>query len=315
MPTKTITRKKNPKAYKRITDYRKRRAANLAAYRRKKMKFQSSRRPFVEIKKRSHIELWETFGGSTTFPEVDKIVNPMVLKSMTNTDSTNTPVRAHIFPIWSYMNPVQGITEKDMLGTTLTAKYLTAKVNFHFPDELQTNNPNYYMVHGWVKVPPNLTIYTTPSRTSFTREQLLQHLTNYISRDFDQDKKEEFLYFKEATRKDIHILSYRRVKPNQNRLQVPPDTEISSSSMVQVIGKLAQVNMTFKWPCNNRKIKYEKGTDSTMTGSAPFFYDNKGWMPFLVYYCPSAGQGNGPGDGIAKSPSIAYNDQFWFSDS
>ena len=305
-----VARKPLPK-----NNYRKKRAANLKAYRRKKMRFQAMRRPFVEIKKRSHLDLWETFGGSTTFPTVDTITNPMALQNMTNSDTDKTPKRSHIFPIWSYMNPVQGITEKDMLGTTLTAKYLTAKVNFQFPSDLQTNNPKYYMVHGWVKVPTNLTIYTTPSRTDFTRTQLLQHLTNHISRDFDQNKKEEFLYFKEAERKDIQILSYRRVKPDQNSLQVPIDTDFTTSSQVQVIGKLPQVNMTFKWPCANRKIKYEKGTDSTMTGSAPFYYDNKGWLPFLLYYCPSAGMGIGPGNGEAKSPSIAYNDQFWFSDS
>jgi hypothetical protein len=312
MPTKTITRKNNPKLYKRVTNYRKRRAANLATYRRKKMKFQAKRRPFVEIKSRDHKELWETFGGSTTFPTVDVITDPTVQQSMI--DENGNPLRANIFPIWSYMNPVQGVTEKDMLGTTLTAKYLTAKVNFRFPAMLQTNNPKYYMVHGWVKVPPNLTQFTTPTRSGYTRTKLVQHIVDHVNRDFDEGGNQEFLQFKEATNKDYIILGYRNVKPNQNHLQA--QTLISAGTSEQVLGKLPEVNLTFKWPMNNRKIKYVRGTDSTMTGSAPFYYDNKGWLPFLLYYCPTAGDMEiGPGTGQTKNPTIRYNNKFWFTDS
>ena len=277
-----------------------------------KRKMAAARRPFVEIKSRDHHQLWEQFGGSTTFPNVDTITNPKILVNMTNTDST--PKRSHIFPIWSYMNPTQGFTENDMLGLSLVGKYLTAKVNFQWPSEPQTNNPKYYMVHGWITIPPNNSVYSTPSISSYTRSQLLQHITNHLSRDFDQDTKEEFLQFKEAQRKDFKILGYRRVKPNQNTLQVQPTVNPDTTNQI-ALGRLGQLNLTFKWPLNNRKILYDRGQDQTMSGSAPFLYDNKGWVPFLLYYCPSAGEGIGPGNGTTKSPSIAYNDKFWYSDS
>ena len=312
MPTKTITRKKNPRAYKRVTDYRKRRAANLAAYRRKKMRFQAKRRPFVEIKSRSHYDLWKTFGGSTTFPNVDTITDPQVGEYMI--DSQDQPLRSKMFPVWSYMNPVQGVTEQDMLGTTLTAKFLTAKVNFRFPQIIQTVNPKYYIIHGWVKVPMNLTEFTTPTRSGLTRSQLLQHIIQHVDRDFNQDGDDEFLQFKQATNKDYIVLGKRLVRPNQNRLQV--QTQIVSGTQTDVLGRLPEQHITLKWPMNNRKIKYVKGADSTMTGSAPFFYDNKGWLPFIYYYCPNVGQiALSPGTGDQKSPHISYNDKFWFSDS
>lgn len=322
MPIKSRNTRVPRRNLKRITTAEQAKLAKMSkaqmrvrqkAYRRK-AQFAAKRRPFVEIKSRSHYDLWISVGGSTTFPNVDTITNPMVLQNMTNDDVDRTPKRAHLFPIWSYMNPVQGVTENDMVGQTLTAKYLKAKVNFQFPSVLQTNNPTYYLIHGWVKVPLNLTQYTTPTRTGITRSNLIQHILNHITRDFDENNKEEFLQFKKAERKDYIVLGYKKVRPNQNQLQVQPAPSLDGTSTV-ALGRLNVLNLSFSWPCNNRKIRYEKGTDSTMTGSAPFFYDNKGYIPFLLYYCPTAGEGLGPGNGESKSPSIAYNNKFWFSDS
>lgn len=311
MPIKSrktnVARKPLPK-----NNYRKRRAANVNTYRRKKMRFQAKRRPFVEIKSRDHKELWETFGGSSTFPTVDTITDPTVQQTMI--DPSGNPLKTNIFPIWSYMNPVQGVTEKDMLGTTLTAKYLSAKVNFRFPVTLQTNNPVYYMVHGWVKVPPNNTQFTNPTRSGYTREKLITHIINHLNRDFDEGGNQEFIQYKEATNKDYILLGYKKVTTDQTRLQVP--TVIAQGQVPQSLGKVPEKNMIFRWPMNNRKIKYVRGTDSTMTGSAPFYYDNKGWLPFLLYYCPTAGDTEiGPGTGQTKNPTIRYNNKFWFSDS
>lgn len=319
MPTKVVTKSGNPKVYRkaqkynrRNTRYAKKKASNLATYRRGKMKFQSKRRPFVEIKSRSHYDLWVTFGGSSTFPNVDTITNPQTGEYMI--DGSGNPLRTKVFPIWSYMNPVQGVTEKDMLGTTLTAKYLTAKVQFRFPQIIQTVNPKYYIIHGWVKVPPNLTQFTTPTRSGFTRSQMLQHIINHVNRDFDQDGDDEFLQFKEATNKDYIVVGKKLIRPNQNKLQVQPT--IVSGTTPDTLGRLPEQHIVCKWPMNNRKIKYVKGTDSTMTSSAPFFYDNKGWVPFLLYYCPNVGQlALTPGTGDQKSPQISWNDKFWFSDS
>ena len=229
-------------------------------------------------------------------------------------DGAGQPLRSRIFPIWSYYNPVQGITEKDMLGTTLTAKYLTAKVNFRFPQIIQTVNPKYYLIHGWVKVPMNLTEFTTPKRSELTRTAFTQHIADHINRDFDNDGDDEFLQFKQATNKDYVVLGKRLIRPNQNKLQV--QTQIVSGQQTDVLGRLPEQHIVLKWPMNNRKIKYVRGVDSTLSGSAPFFYDNKGWLPFLIYYCPNVGQvALSPGTGDQKSPHISYNDKFWFSDS
>ena len=160
----------------------------------------------------------------------------------------------------------------------------------------------------------NLTEFTTPKRSELTRTAFTQHIADHINRDFDNDGDDEFLQFKQATNKDYVVLGKRLIRPNQNKLQV--QTQIVSGQQTDVLGRLPEQHIVLKWPMNNRKIKYVRGVDSTLSGSAPFFYDNKGWLPFLIYYCPNVGQvALSPGTGDQKSPHISYNDKFWFSDS
>lgn len=326
MPTTTITRKRNPRVYKRVTTYRKKRAANVASYRRKKMKFQAKRRPFVEIKHRSHRELWTTMGGDSTYnTTVDQVSNPTVNQSMYLPPDTtvvpNLPARyalTKVFPLWSFMNPVQGVTSNDMLGQTLTAKYLTAKVQFLWPKNIQLKNPRYYIVHGWVKTPCNLTPFTTPTRTGFTRKQLLDHISNHILKDFDQNDKEEFLQFKEKTNKDYVVLGYKRIRAQGRDAGGLPNTMVYNSTADSNVthGTPPPVNMILRWTMSNRKIEYSKGTQTSPVNDVPFFYPNKSWLPFFLLYSPDAGTSLNEGAvSIDNTPGISYNDQFWFSDS
>lgn len=308
MPYRKVSKKsKVGQRVMRANNYRKRRAKNLATYRRKKVKFQNKRRPFVEIKSRSHRDLWLTLGGSSMFPSVDGVVDPTTFITLT-TGETN-PVTSSLLPLWSYYNPVQGISEKDMLGTTLTAKYLSAKVTFRFPATPQYKNPRYYLVHGWVTTPNNLNEFTTPTKASFTRSNLMTHVYNHLKRDFDEIGDIEFLQFKEKVNKQYKVLGFKRLQPDQRYAQLTA-SPVSNSLAITPSDK----NITVKWALNNRKIKYTRGTnnDTVISDGIPFFYDNTGWIPFLMYYCPDSGDVN---HGVTNSPQIAYNDKFWFSDS
>lgn len=318
MPASRPYRKKRMNNKKPASTYRKKRANNVATYRQKKNNFQAKRRPFVEIKSRSHREFWKTLGGSAMYPEIDSVRDPTVLQNMTSGNGPDdTALISKLFPLWSYMNPVQGITEKDMIGRTLTAKYLTCKVQFEWPEFPQLKNPRYYLIHGWMKVPPNLTLYTVPKKAEFTRGNLSQHIENHIKSFFDQNDKEEFLTFKEKISKDFITLGYKRIRTNRNEHGgVNPSAVANATTPSQpvIAGQNPIITTTLKWNLNNRKIKYTKGTnnDTVITAGIPFFYDNRGWQPFFMYYCPDAG------DVLPQyqhSPSIAYNDKFWFSDS
>lgn len=293
--------------------------------RKKKMKFAKQRRPFVETKHRSHRELWTTMGGDSTYnTTVDNVSNPTVNQAMYLPPDTtvvpNLPARyalTKIFPLWSYMNPVQGVTSRDMLGQTLIAKYLTAKVQFIWPAAVQLKNPRYYLVHGWVKVPCNNTPFTSPTKSAFTREQIIQHISNHVIKDFDQNDKDEYLTFKEKTNKDYIVLGYRRLRNPNDAGGLPNSIVYNSTADTNVThGTPAPLNIKLQWPCMNRRIEYSKGTQTNPVNDVPFFYPNKSHLPFFLLYSPDAGTSLNAGDvDIKNTPGIAYNDQFWFTDS
>jgi hypothetical protein len=316
MPTRQVNRRKNPKLYKRVSTARQAKIAGVskANMRARKRKFAASRRPFVEVKSRSHKELWQYMKGSSTETEFDTIVNPTVIQHMTTGTAVATAIKMKMLPIWSFLNPIQGVTQKDIIGTTLVGKYLTAKVQFYYPQTPQVLSPRYYLVHGWVKVPCNNTAYTTPSRVDFTRENLLTHIENHVKNHFDEDGKDEFLQYKERTNKDFITLGYKRITTDRNANGGVNPQAIGDAYASAVVGSNSIKTYHLKWPMQNKQLKYIFGTENDVSGAhnAPFMYNNKSWLPFLLYYCPDAPTITA---GNANSPTIAYNNKFWFTDS
>lgn len=313
----------NAKAKKRATNNRGKRKQ---AFKPKAKKVMAKKRaPFVEIKSRSHTELWTTMGGTTIAPVRDTVVDPKVLVTMatvnTNPASNNIPFISYGFPLWSYYNPVQGVGDNDIIGRSLTMKYLTAKVHFEFPINAQVNNPRYYLIHGWVTMAPKLTGFTTPIREQFTRSQLLEFIDDQVVNNFNNDADDEFLEFKEKQNKNFKILGYRRIKPKKDELQVDPAMYLQSTTVrPQTYGRPSPQNHTFRWPLNNRKLRYTTGQTDSSVPDIPHLYLNDAgtFLPFLLYYCPDTqyisrgADGNYPDN---TCPIIGYDNKVWFSDS
>lgn len=314
MPAKKTYTAAQKKAYaKRMAAKRKKAPVNKKA-------MAKARRPFVEIKGRSHSELFLSLVGTVTDPAtvdfIDNVRDPRNLLSMSSGTPTFTPALSALLPLWSIWNPVQGVTEEDMVGQSLVAKYLTAKVEFRFPATVQINNPRYYLVHGWIKAPPNKTAYTTIVRSEFTRLNLIDYIESQLKERFDENNKQEFLDFKEKSNKNYKILGYKRVKPNQNSQQFTPNVTYNSTANATVLhGVPSFRNITVTWPMNSRKIKYTKGEYDYdyPQPNVPFYYNNDGWTPFLMYYSPDAGTHTSAGE--TNCPGIAYDNKLWFSDS
>lgn len=321
MPAKKTTKPRNAKAKKRATNNRGKRNKAFKSAAKKAMA--RKRAPFVEIKSRSHTELWETMGGTTMTPVIDTVVDPKIIVHMATVNaspsSNNIPFISYGFPLWSYLNPVQGVGDNDIIGRSLTMKYLTARVHFEFPVNLPVKNPRYYLIHGWVKASPKLTEFTTPIRSQFTRAQLSEFIDDQVVNQFNNDADDEFLNFKEKQNKNYSILGYRRIKPKKNELMIDPQMYLTNTTVnPQTYGQPSPQNHTFRWPLNNRKIRYTTG--ATSETSTPFMYpnDHGTFLPFLLYYCPDTplvprGADGNYGDNLC--PKIAYDNKVWFSDA
>ena len=294
---------------------------NLANYRRAKNRFQASRRPFVEVKSQSHSDLWARLGGTPDTPtsgdvitDPRKLVNMSVVPAGSPPGTPSSALITQFFHMWSFLSPLQGLGSQSMIGKTVTAKYLTCKVHFEFPIKAQLTNPRYYLIHGFVTIPMNGTLYTDPTRGDTTRSDIITHIQNHLKRDFDETRKEEFLRFNEKRQKDYKILGYKRIAPNRNRQQLPGQIVYNSDAGNNVVhGVNSDKDYILKFPMNNKKITYSAGKQlTTPPPGLNMYYPNKSWLPFVLYYCPDAGHVVGGHD---NSPSIAFNDKFWFTDS
>ena len=320
VPRKNVKRKAN--------NYRKRKAAFKPA---QKKRFARKRAPFTEIKSISHTELWQKMGG-LGLNTVDMVKDPKILTHMatstTSITTNNIPFISKMFPLWSYYNPVNGTGDNEMIGRSLTAKYLTARLHFEFPVNAQLVNPRYYIIHGWVTKPCVLTQFTSPVKSAYTRSLLLEHIADMVVNDFNNDADDEFLDFKERQNKNYKILGYRRIKPKSTENQIQPTVHTTDTSInPQTFGAPSDQNHTFKWPLNNRKLRFTTGT-SVAPVTIPFLYTNDGdWLPFLMYYCPDTDKIPQTTSDIGEPPvpvthytdnqcpKIAYENKFWFSDS
>eukprot|EP01050_Picozoa_sp_SAG11_P020721 SAG11_NODE_3544_length_2379_cov_103.728509_2_plen_322_part_00 len=317
-------KKNNKKNMKKVNNKGNRKKAFKPA---NKKRFAIKRAPFTEMKSISHSELWQKMGG-TGLNIVDHIRDPRILDHMATStitpSSNNIPFISRMFPIWSYMNPVNGTADNEMIGRSLTAKYLTARVHFEFPVNAQLKNPRYYIIHGWITKPHCLSDFTSPVKTAYTRSDLLNHIAAQVVDDFNNDADDEFLDFKEKQNKNYKILGYRRIKPKANENQIDPAAYLTATSIVpQTFGQPSDQNHTFKWPLNNRKLRYTTG-QTVAPVSTPFLYTNDGdYVPFMLYYCPDTDKipqvtsGSPPITTYPDNqcPKIAYENKFWFTDS
>lgn len=290
-----------------------------STYKKSKNNFSQLRRPFVEVKSQTHTEVWTRLGGTNEFPVADSVLDPKALRSMVaplpGGPGPHPPEPALIsqdLPLWSFLNINRGIDSKTMTGNSITGKYLTCKLHFEFPPLTQVNNPRYYIIHGWMINPLDLTEYTTPKKSEFTRVEYQQYIYDQIKLNFDEQIKAEFLQFNPKRTKNYITEGYQRIKADKNSLQFNPQIVYNSTANNNVLhGKPSPVNLTLKFNVENKKYTYSEG-NSLLQGGPKFNFLNSSWLPFVLYYCPDAGQVPG---GTDNSPAIAYDNKFYFTDS
>lgn len=280
-------------------------------------KFAAKRRPFVEIKARDHKQLWNDMGG--TAPSRDTVVDPYVPRHLT-TAAMSAPAKLTHLPVWSYINPVQGFGQEDMLGQFLTPKFLKMKLSLRppvtyaaqpAPGSVRGASPRLYVIHGWMTNPLNLNRFTTPTREGITRAEFLEYMHNHISEKWANTGRQNSLDFPEKTQIDIKILGYKRIRnPADNNISVPLAGQALGVGTSTIVGQQPVKELKLTWPLRNKKVKYVTGAN---TGTdVNFMYPNDSWVPFTLLYQPDNDYQSAGND---YNWSFAYNDKTWFSDS
>lgn len=213
----------------------------------------------------------------------------------------------------------RGLEDYQMIGDTITAKWLNTRVEIKFPaGEIINTNPtagsdtsrnvmiqdNYkvYLIWGWVTAPLNAPIADSSGDRKIVSEvtqlDLNQHIVSQIKPYFDDNVDPLSFTPKQST--NFKIEKYIRVKPNLSEAiptQAIPHHAGGNSSDPLVIpptGSIpnAQRNHNFTI---NRKIRYDKGYPQEQGSLVDYennFPNSGTWYPVCILYCPQFATAN-----------------------
>lgn len=233
------------------------------------------------------------------------------LESKIRTDHIND--QATVLPVYCFnkMFPSQLVheTTPDLSGTcmegdSLFCKYLSMKVQVDYPDGAFAPNRTARPVEllwGFVN-PLNLTPYTTPTETTVTSQQIVDHIVNTVSREFDS-----------ATEPMEFHDKYKRLYNIIGRHKFLPDMRMQAPSQVTYLASASKMQYHIKWPMN-KKIRYTHSNEGQSPGTLgnEFMYPNEAYIPFAILFNPDQSF-----YGTTNDTTIEYkwNDCMWYNDA
>lgn len=216
----------------------------------------------------------------------------------------------------------RGLKDYQMIGDTITAKWLNTRVEIKFPSgEIINTAPNLgsdtsrnvmiqqnykvYLIWGWVTSPLNAPVADSSGDRKIVSEvtqlDLDQHIVSQVKPYFDDNLDPLSFTPKQTT--NIKIEKYIRIKPNLDEaiptqaipLHVGGNAE--EPIVVPPTGSIpnAQRNHTFTL---NRKIRYDEGYPAVQGSQVDYEnnFPNNSWLPFCVLYTPQFAEANAVGN-------------------
>ena len=300
------------------------RVAKRFAYANKR-RMASKNAPLKETKNRTDEEVHARFAAGQ--PAAYYNQNPLVFHPFPTADK--------VFPlkIFSLDAQQQGIDEDMLIGKSCFAKYLKMKVHLEFPESVNTpqDNPDVYIVHGWIKSSPGLNGIQTVQNVINPEDWTIQNDWDWIRAELEPyfDEREDKLRYIPKQNSNLKIEGYHRVKPKQRigwgrpRTVLGTITSDPATTELRTVGTLMNYHRTLKWNMY-RKIHYEVGAASTFQSEAAHISRSNGlyinmnqWRPFACLYCPQYGANGGvnPPLTAANLPKVAYNSILYYTDS
>lgn len=193
-------------------------------------------------------------------------------------------------------------------GNSIFSKYLTMKLNLEYPygsDAPQAPCRPVEMIWGWVN-PMNLTDRTTPTETTVSRAQIIEHVNDAIGSDFDSQTDD--LEFNKKRKRIYNIVGRQQMMPNINK-QLPAAIPAGSWA-----GHSAPLHRAITWK-TMKKLRFSRSIDaSAPTGDGkPFSYPVEAYIPFMILYNKDYNLYNRD-DKDSQKIKVSYNTCHWFND-
>lgn len=253
------------------------------------------RQPLVETKQRVESDIAFVNGHNT---EHDWN-NPLAYRPLSVANAFT------LIPLEVFTRQSQGFQEYQMIGSSITSRFLKTKFDFRFPhnnfvantsgaiidpglpgydpskrslNQIIENPCRLYLICGWVTSATNFPLANNmggPTAGNATQNDLEQYIMDQLKPYFDDSSDKLSFRPKETT--NIKIESYRRIKPNLTNAiasQAVPDTHYSTTlpapatgATVYGHGSVPNVHRTHNFKCPG-KITYTLGQPAVPTDPA-----------------------------------------------
>lgn len=276
------------------------------------------RAPLVETKQRTHGNIAGLNGHGVYVRDPDgdpntvqpfltegDVKQPLNWRRVLNDDAFTN------IPLMSFLRNSRGLYDYQMIGDSLTSKWLNLRLEVRFPqgeiiykntalgsdttrNMMIQENYKLYMICGWVTSPLHAPVHDDSGDrrvvSKITQEDLSQHIVSQIKPYFDDNIDPLSFTPKQTT--NIKIEKYVRIKPNLSEAiptQANPIKFVNGTSPTHLPnGSIPNVmkSHTFK---PNRKIHYDYGEQPTDPGTEVDYennFPNNSWLPFCVLYAP-----------------------------
>lgn len=277
---------------------------------------------FKETKTRTDEEVHARF--SAALPAAYYNQNPLVFHPFPTADK--------VFPlkIFALDAQQQGIDEEMMNGRAIYAKYMKMKIQLQFPEatNVPQDQPDIYIVHGWIKTSPNLNGIQTVQTVTNPGDWTIQNDWDWIRAELEPyfDQREDKLRYIPKQNSNLAIAGYHRINPKVRegfgRQRTTAVQFGDPTNTLLSVGTLKDYHRTIKWKMM-RKMHYEVGAASQFQSEAAHISRSNGlyintnqWRPFACLYCPQYGApGVNPPLTAANLPKVAYNSILYYTDS
>lgn len=279
---------------------------------------------FKETKTRTDEEVHARF--SAALPAAYYNQNPLVFHPFPTADK--------VFPlkIFALDAQQQGIDEEMMNGRSIYAKYMKMKIQLSFPEaaNVPQDQPDIYIVHGWIKKSPDLNGIQTVQTVTDPADWNLQHDWDWMRAELEPyfDQREDKLRYIPKQNSNLAIAGYHRINPKVRegfgRQRTTQYEFAAGGNPAQVLstGTLKDYHRTLTWKMM-RKIHYEVGAASQFQSEAAHisrtnlcYINMNQWRPFACLYCPQFGDNvTNPPLTAANFPKVAYNSIVYYTDS